>query len=98
MAKLYHGTNEENFNQIKKSGYIKGPAFFTPRKDVAINYAPIVIEVEIPDTKLLIDLDLPGAALVSVARAREITGNPDWTIREFLRYGFSVGTKSKVKI
>lgn len=100
MTTLYHGTTKQFAKAIRNSGIINGPAFFTPRFDVAAEYAgddENVICVDVDEEMLLIDLDMPGAALISVAEANAVTGN-NWTISEYLNAGYSVGCQANVAI
>ena len=97
--KLYHGTNAEGFAGIQRDGVINGPVFLTPRKDVAIEYGgDHAIEVGILEDDLLIDLDLPGARLLTVDEANDYLGNDGWSISKYLDEGYSVGVNADVVV
>jgi hypothetical protein len=58
-ARLFHGTNIEGLRGIRKTGKINSPAYFTPERSVAEDYARggPVISVEVPENKLNIDYE-----------------------------------------
>ncbi|MBB5221076.1 hypothetical protein HNP73_000997 [Amaricoccus macauensis] len=65
---------------IRDAGEISAPAFFTPRRDLAEGYGEHVIEAEVPEGDLLVDLDMPGARLMSpedAAASPDGTASPD---------------------
>lgn len=98
---VFHGTSEDAASSIKSSGRIEGPAFFTPRRNIAEEFADggEVLEVKIPRSELKVDLDLPGARLLDpdeAARALDLEENLD--IDDFIERGFSVGTERPVII
>lgn len=95
---LYHGTSEEAATAIKASGQINGPAYFTPRKDIAEDFGEVALKVNVPKSDLGIDLDMPGGRLLSVEEANGLTGNDGWTIDDYLRAGHSVGSMKPVKV
>lgn len=96
--KLFHGTDIDSADAILSEKTVRGPAFFTPRKDVAEDYAGDgeVIEVKMDPDDLKIDLDLPGARLLSVDEANHHLGNEGWTIEDYYENGFSMGVDSDV--
>lgn len=61
MVRAYHGTTPEALNGILKTGSINGPAFFSPSKSTALDYAynnsknPVLIETDIPKRMLKVD-------------------------------------------
>jgi hypothetical protein len=95
---LYHGTSKSNFSEISKTGILNGPVFLTPKKEVAGEYSGDgeVIEVNIPEKDIKIDLDLPGAKLLSVEEANDYLGNQDWTLDTYIENGYSVGTEKSI--
>jgi hypothetical protein len=98
--RLYHGTSPEGLAEIKKTGHIKAPAFFTPDKSAAAEYAyggPI-IEVRVPKSELMVDFDLPGAKLLRLDDANGYSRNKGWTIDDYLNEGHSVGTEGPVSV
>lgn len=74
--KLYHGTSYENAIAIQESGIINGPVFMTANRNAAGDYAGDgeVLEVYVDESELMIDLDMPGAALITVDEACEYLG------------------------
>lgn len=98
LVTLYHGTTPEGFSAIQSSGRIDGPAFFTPRRDVAEGYGPHVVEVQVPKDALMVDFDLPGAKLLDVEGANGYWDRPGWTIDDWLRSGHSVGVNNPVPL
>jgi hypothetical protein len=102
LVRLYHGTSEEGFGEINRLGSIWGPAFFSPRREVAESYAEAnggdVLSALVPKEHLLIDADLPGARLMTVDEANVHLDNPGWSIDDYLRNGQSVGVKHDVPI
>lgn len=97
MTTLYHGTSEEAANAIRETGFICGPVFLTPSRSTAEGYGEEVISVSVADDSLMIDLDMPGAKLLSVTDAAEYLGE-EWDIAEFIRRGYSVGVANNVAI
>lgn len=98
---LYHGTNEIGYNAIQESGFLRGPVFLTPRKDIADEYggdSDFTIKVSIPADKLKIDFDLPGQRLLTVDEANDYSGNDGWTIDDYIADGASVGVDENIVI
>jgi hypothetical protein len=97
---LYHGTSPEGLAAIQQTGHINSPAFFSPTKKAASEYAAggPVVEVKVPKSSLKIDFDLPGAQLLGVADANGYAGNENWTVDDYLNAGHSVGTEHPVSI
>ncbi|MFK7090464.1 hypothetical protein A203_18595 [Chromobacterium violaceum] len=98
--KLFHGTSQENHEQIIAEGRLLGPVFLTPSKQSAKEYAGregAVIEVDVDEDTLGVDFDLPGARILSVEEANSYTGN-EWTIQEYIDNGNSVASLQDVKI
>ena len=97
---LYHGTSPDGLAAIKATGRIAGPAFFSPDKSAAKDYAAggPVVEVKVPRSALKIDFDLPGGQLLNVGDANGYSGNEGWTIDDYLREGQSVGVDGHVPI
>jgi hypothetical protein len=92
--RLYHGTSSEGAAGIREAGRINGPAFFTPDRSAAATYADggEVLEFDVPTGDLMVDLDLPGARLLSASDAAAYLGRDDLeNIEDFIRKGFSVG-------
>jgi hypothetical protein len=52
---LYHGTTEENAEQINNDGFIRAPAYFTPKKENAGDYGEVIFELDIDVDLLNID-------------------------------------------
>lgn len=100
MATLFHGTSDEAADAIRAAGFINGPVFLTPSKAAAEEYAygETVFRVSVPDADLLVDLDLPGARLLSVEDANGYSGNDGWTIADYIRANHSVGVDRDVAI
>lgn len=96
---LYHGTDEAGFEGITSEGVIRGPAYFTPREDVAFDYsAGEVVKASIDPDDLKIDLDMPGGALMSIEDANRHLDKDDWTIRDYIDNGYSVGVEGDVEL
>lgn len=97
---LYHGTSAEAAEQIREAGFICGPVFLSARRDIAEDYAGEgeVIEASIALECLLVDLDMPGAALLPVADAAGYLGVDADSIEWFIDHGYSVGVAGDVKI
>lgn len=101
---LYHGTTREGFEGIHRSGFIEGPAFLTPRRSAAEQYSlnngdqAYVVSSKVPESHLKIDLDMPGARLLTLEEANGILDTPGWTIRDHISAGRSVGVDGSVKI
>lgn len=91
LLRLFHGTSADSAAQIERDGYIRGPAFFSPRREVANGYGETVIEAMIPKDRLKIDFDLPGARLLAVDEANGYAERHGWTIDDWIRFGQSVG-------
>jgi hypothetical protein len=102
LVRLYHGTSAEAADSIKDAGEISGPAFFTSRRSVAEDYAGpdgVVIPVDVPLSDIMVDLDMPGARLLSPEEASAYLGRDDLrTAEDFIAAGYSVGVKGGVKI
>jgi len=94
--KLYTGITQGG--ERSKKGIINGPAYFTPRKDIASQYGNEVITATIPEDKLKIDFDLPGGKLLNIEDANKYLGVENWNINDFIDNGYSVGTNESVKI
>ena len=97
-VRLFHGTTQEGHAQITGGGSILGPAFFTPRREMAESYGPHVVEAHVPKDRLMIDFDLPGAKLLSLEEANRYAGTPGRTIDDWLQSGQSVGVPNDVPI
>ncbi|MDP4546475.1 LPD38 domain-containing protein [Marinobacter sp. MDS2] len=99
-VKLYHGTDDSFIAGISEDGLLKGPAYFTPRKDMAEEYADggPVVSVKINPNHVKIDFDLPGGRLLTVAEANKYAGNDGWTLNDYLADGQSVGVEESVAI
>lgn len=98
MIQLFHGTDDEGLAGITAAGAIRGPVFLTPRRDVAEAYAPNVITVQVDESDLMIDCDLPGQLLLTVDEANGYLGNDGWTISDYLRNGQSVAVLTDIAI
>lgn len=98
--KLFHGTTAENADAIKSCGFINGPVFMTPNYSTAADYAGDgeVIEVTVDNDELMIDLDLPGAMLLTVDDACQYLDEEDRDIYWFIKNGYSVGVIGSVSI
>lgn len=98
LRTLYHGTSDDAAEMIAESGRINGPAYFTPDYNTAQNYADggRVLSVDIPESSLMIDLDLPGGLLLDVEGAANYLGEAGWTLDDFIRRGYSVGVQDGV--
>lgn len=93
MRNLYHGTSDDAAEAIAQSGRINGPAYLTPNYSTAADYAQggRVLSVDVPEGRLMIDLDLPGGKLLSIEDAASYIDEPDWSLDDFIRRGYSVG-------
>ena len=91
--KLYHGTSEENKKSIDKNGF-QGKMFLTNREETALDYGETCIEVEVDESDLEVDCDLPGQRTLSIESANNYLGTNYESIEEFLDNGYSV---AKVK-
>jgi hypothetical protein len=98
LVELFHGTTPEGFSSIMSSKKINQPAYFSPRRSVAEDYAMnvggnegTVVRVRVPKSALMIDLDLPGGKLLSPKEAAGYLDEPDLTIDDFIKRGYSVG-------
>lgn len=99
--KLFHGTTAQAAEEIVASGFLRGPVFLTARRDVAEDYAGYgeVIVVHVADGDLMVDLDMPGARLLSVADAAAYLGEDSATnIEWFIERGYSVGVTGDIEL
>ena len=78
---LYHGTTKEGAAAILREGFFSGRVYLTPRSDIAADYAPVVLAVEVDPKNLWMDFD--------TAELEE----DDETIAEWLDRGESVYTR-----
>lgn len=100
-VRLYHGTTAKGMAAINQSERINGPAFLTPTRRTAQDYADDpehVIAVDVPKHALKIDADLPGAKLLSVEEANGYLDREGWDIDDYLRHGQSVGVDENVPL
>ena len=99
-VRLFHGTSPEGFADIHSTGRINGPAFFTPNKAAAADYAGggPVMEVNVPKSALKVDMDLPGGQLLTVDDANAYSGRDGWTIDDYLNAGHNVGVDEHVPV
>jgi hypothetical protein len=95
-VKLYHGTQPETIDEIIKSGLIKGDVFFTPKKSTAEEFGGALIEAYMPKSELGIDLDLPGAKILSLDDANRYANNRGWSIDDYLNSGKSVAYQGDI--
>ena len=97
---LYHGTDSGALGQIAIDGALKGPVYFTPRKDLAEEYADggPVVELSIAESELKIDFDLEGGRLLTVPEANQYIEKEDWTINDYLQDGQSVGVEDDIAV
>lgn len=99
---LYHGTTIENAAAIRACGFINGPVFLTPDYNTAADYScegeGEVISVSVDADDLMIDLDMPGAMLLTVEQACSYLGEEVRDINWFIRNGYSVGVSSSVSV
>jgi len=99
---LYHGTDEAGHAGIMSDGYIAAPVFLSPDRRAAEDYADggPVIEVQVDPAILCVDLDLPGGRLLSVSEANDYQGSDHqgFTIEDYIRNGYSVGTNEPVQV
>jgi len=102
LVTLYHGTNKEGIKRIQETGMISadnsGSVFLTPNKNVAKEYGEYVTKVQVPESQLKIDFDLPGGKTLSFDDAKEY-GEYDWDdIYDALDDGQSVAVSSNILI
>lgn len=97
MRRLFHGTTEKALTRIRATRTLAGPVFLSPQRDVAESYGVVVVVVDVDDDELLIDLDLPGARLLSTDEANDYLGE-ERTLDDYLDEGFSVGVTGSVTL
>lgn len=98
---LYHGTTGEAAESIKADGFIYGPAYFSPSRDGAENYATlndfdagraVIIKIELPLNILNIDNESYNGDDLETALQEEIAvyvdGNVSIENAEFLYIGY----------
>ena len=84
VVTMYHGTDEAGARGIERTGQINGPAYLTPRKEMARDYNPHVFEVKVPRDRLRHDYSTHP--------------DDDEDIHEWIRRGKSVYTDGPVSI
>lgn len=89
--RLYHGTTRDNADEINRAGYLRGPVFLAREKSTAQSYGDVVFSVDVPEAELLIDLDLPGARLLTLDEANAYSDNPDGTLSSYNSFGIARG-------
>lgn len=82
---LYHGTSQENYEQIMKDGVITGRVYFTPRKDMAREYGEVVIAVDVEISLIKIDWESTDY-------------NPEMTIEQAIEEGLSLYVDDDVMV
>lgn len=101
LITLYHGTDADGYSGITEDGFISGPVFLTPDKEMAENYSPDgtdPIELLIPAEHLKVDFDLAGGRVLDIEQANSYTGNDGWSIEDYLDRRNSVAVESDVYI
>lgn len=82
--RLFHGTSADAATAIMAQGFIRGPVYLTPRREMAEEYGPCVIEVDVPISSLRQDY------------TAQVDDDED--IAEWLRRGKSAYTNGDVEV
>ena len=93
--RLFHGTSAEAAAGIVRDGAFNCTAFLTPDVGAAMTYAGrrgVVVEVSVCPSELRVDMDLPGARLMTVSEANAMDADrAGWSIHDYMAAGISVG-------
>lgn len=97
--KIYHGTDDAGYEEIMRTGVLRGPVYFVGDIERARDYGEHVFCAEVDDDNLLVDLDMPGGKLMTVVDAVDYLGldcADELTIENLVCAGYAVGVLADV--